>query len=97
MDTRHRIQALEIEEKNDEIYVFEDNMKRLYHHIGDKIMNTIQMDPQHQKVLTDMSSYRNSDNLKAVYNSIKKLQNSFIKEGAGLKFVEEQNLVFKEI
>jgi len=44
-----------------------------------------------------MSSYRNADNLKAVYNSIKKLQNSFIKEGSGLKFVEEQNLVFKEI
>ena len=64
-------------------------MKRLYHHIGDKIMNTIQMDPQHQKILTDMNSYRNSDSVKVVYNSIKKLQNSFIKEGAGLKFVEE--------
>ena len=64
-------------------------MKRLYHHIGDKIMNTIQMDPQHQKILTDMNSYRNSDAVKVVYNSIKKLQNSFIKEGAGLKFVEE--------
>ena len=47
MNTRHRIQSLKIEEKNDEIYVFEDNMKRLYHHIGDKILNTIQMDPQH--------------------------------------------------
>ena len=64
-------------------------MKRLYHHIGDKIMNTIQMDPQHQKILTDMNSYRNSEAVKVVYNSIKKLQNSFIKEGAGLKFVEE--------
>jgi hypothetical protein len=47
------------------------------------------MDPQHQKILTDMNSYRNSEAVKVVYNSIKKLQNSFIKEGAGLKFVEE--------
>ena len=97
MDTRHRILALEIEEKNDEIYVFEDNMKRLSHHITDKIIKTIEIDQQHNKILTDMSSYRNADNLKAVYNAIKKLQNSFIKEGSGLKFVEEQNLVFKKI
>lgn len=41
MNVRNRIQTLQIEEKNDEIYVFEDNMKRLYHQIGSKIMNTI--------------------------------------------------------
>lgn len=72
-------------------------MKRLYHHIGDTIMNTIEMDPKNQRILSEYSSYQDSEGLHAVYNSIKKLQKSFIGHSEGLKFVTEQNLVFKEI
>ena len=64
-------------------------MKRLYHHIGDKIMNTIEVDPQSQKILTEYGSYQDSESLRVVYDSIKKLQKSFIGHHEGLKFVDE--------
>ena len=73
INVRNRIQTQQIEEQNDEIFVYEDNMKRLYHHIGDRIMNTIEMDQENQKILSEYGSYKDRESLKVVYNSIKKL------------------------
>mmetsp|Transcript_16969 Transcript_16969/g.26131 ORF Transcript_16969/g.26131 Transcript_16969/m.26131 type:complete len:103 (-) Transcript_16969:1430-1738(-) len=82
-------------------------MRTLYSHISSAITDQIKIQPRDQEVLADYSNYvannfkgRNQekmDNLKLVYQALKRLNSSFIDNKHSTRFVDEQNQLFKDI